>query len=227
MPVYNEEEAVPGVIKEWSDALQKSGIDYIFLILNDGSKDNTLAILKDCQAKLPNIEIIDKQNSGHGQTCIMGYRKALENGAEWIFQLDSDGQCDPVYFKDVLGQIKSHQAVFGYRKKREDGFSRFLISRVVSLFAFGATGVWLKDANVPYRLMHRSLLEKALPLVPDDFYLANILVSVLVRKQTKIKWVDIIFRDRTGGSPSIKTFSIMKHGSKLYKQLKTAVKEIS
>jgi hypothetical protein len=45
-----------------------------------------------------------------------------------------------------------------------------------------------------------------------------------VQKNTPIKWVDIHFRDRAGGSPSVKTFSFAKHGMKLYKQLKAAVK---
>lgn len=226
MPVYNEEEAAPGVIKEWSQQLEALDIDYTFCALNDGSKDSTLAQLKQCQATYPNIKIVDKKNTGHGQTCVTGYEMALENGAEWIFQIDSDGQCDPQYFPDLLKQIPEHKAVFGYRRKRDDGMQRFLISRVVSFFTLAATGVWVKDANVPYRLIHRDIMAKAVPLIPKDFHLANIFLSVLVRKQTPIQWVDIRFRDRTGGSPSVKTFSFFKHGTKLFKQLRKAVKNI-
>lgn len=224
MPVYNEEESIVTVVEEWSSALQKLNLNYTFLALNDGSKDQTLDRLKDCEQKLPNIKIVDKPNTGHGQTCVQGYRLAIESNADWVFQIDSDGQCDPQYFTQIVRYMPEYKAVFGYRKKREDGFSRFLISRVVSLFAFAATGVWLKDANVPYRMIHRSVMEKALSHIPSDFFLANILLSVLVKKQTRIKWVDIIFRDRIGGSPSIKTFSIMKHGAHLYRQLRQVVK---
>ena len=226
MPVYNEEEAVPEVIREWSEQLQQSAVNYTFCALNDGSKDSTLAQLQKCQSLYPNIKIIDKENTGHGQSCITGYEAALQNGAEWIFQIDSDGQCDPKFFPQLLEQIPEHKAVFGFRKKRDDGFQRFLISRVVSLFTFGATGVWVKDANVPYRLIHKDIMAKAISLIPKDFHLANIFLSVLVRKQTPIKWVNIHFRDRAGGSPSVKTFSFFKHGTKLFKQLKRAVKSI-
>lgn len=224
MPVYNEEEAVPGVIKEWSEALATMGIDYTFLMLNDGSKDATLQKLQESQARYPNIQVMDKANSGHGQSCITGYEIALQNGAEWIFQIDSDGQCDPRFFKDVWAQSVQHKAIFGFRRTRDDGFQRFLISRIVSLFTYVATGVWVKDANVPYRLVHRDIMQQVLPHIPRDFHLANIFVSVLVQKNTPIKWVDIHFRDRAGGSPSVKTFSFAKHGMKLYKQLKAAVK---
>lgn len=226
MPVYNEEEAVPGVIKEWCEKLKELKVDFTFCVLNDGSTDSTLEQLHKCKETYPNLYIVDKKNSGHGQTCIQGYRTAVEKGADWVFQIDSDGQCDPIYFPQILENMSTYKAVFGYRKKREDGFSRFLISRIVSIFVFGATGVWLTDANVPYRMMHRSVLEKALPNIPGDFYLSNILTSVLIRKQTKIKWVNIVFRDRMGGSPSIKTVSIMRHGSKLFRQLRRTVKAV-
>jgi hypothetical protein len=59
--------------------------------------------------------------------------------------------------------------------------------------------------------------------IPTDFHLANIYVSVLANKMEKIKWVPIHFRDRSGGSPSVKTFSFVKHGFKLFRQLKEAV----
>lgn len=224
MPVYNEEEAVPGVIKEWSEMLATTGVDYTFLILNDGSKDATLQKLNESKNIYPNIQIVDKANSGHGQSCITGYEMAVAQGAEWIFQIDSDGQCDPRFFKDMLAQTGSSKAIFGYRSTRDDGFQRFLISRVVSMFTYVATHVWVKDANVPYRMIHKEVMQKILSKVPRDFHLANIFVSVLVQKNTPIKWVDIHFRDRAGGSPSVKTFSFAKHGMKLYRQLKAAVK---
>lgn len=224
MPVYNEEEAVPGVIKEWSEMLATTGVDYTFLMLNDGSKDATLQKLNESKNIYPNIQIVDKANSGHGQSCITGYEMAVAQGAEWIFQIDSDGQCDPRFFKDMLAQTGSSKAIFGYRSTRDDGFQRFLISRVVSMFTYVATHVWVKDANVPYRMIHKEVMQKILSKVPRDFHLANIFVSVLVQKNTPIKWVDIHFRDRAGGSPSVKTFSFAKHGMKLYRQLKAAVK---
>jgi len=220
MPVYNEEEAVGGVIDEWQQVLRESGVPYVFCILNDGSRDNTLAILRQYEAQHPEIKVIDKPNSGHGQTCLYGYRQALAAGADWVFQIDSDGQCAPAYFPRFITLSSSHRAVFGFRRTRDDGFSRWLISRFVTLFAFAATGQWVKDANVPYRLIHESLMKEVVGRIPDYFYLVNIYVSVLVNRQERIKWVNIHFRDRSGGSPSIKAFSFVKHGLTLFRQLR-------
>lgn len=221
MPVYNERESIKAVIEEWLFELKKFNIEFTLCVLNDGSKDDTLSIIQSLKEK--EIFLIDKPNTGHGQSCILGYKTAIEHGAEWVFQIDSDGQCDPRFFKAMVEASDKHPVIFGYRKTRDDGFKRFIISRIVSIFAFFATGIWVKDANVPYRLMRADYLKNVVSQIPSDFHLANIFVSVLLRKQIRINWINIHFRDRTGGSPSVKTFTFAKHGFMLFKQLRKAV----
>ena len=222
MPAYNEEECVRHVSEEWLQTLKQNYPDFIFLALNDGSKDSTLAILNSIAGKEKNFCVIDKLNSGHGQTCLEGYRIALKEAAEWILQIDSDGQCDPVYFESFLNKASEEKIIYGWRKSRDEGWRRLWISRFVTLFAFVATGVWVKDANVPYRLMHRTTLENVVGLVPGDFYLVNILVAVLQEKYFGIAWVPIHFRNRMAGTASVRTYSFVKHGVKLFRQLRTA-----
>jgi glycosyltransferase involved in cell wall biosynthesis len=223
MPVYNEEECVKEVVLEWLTALRNQPVLFKLCVMNDGSKDATLTILNTLAHTNPELLIVDKANSGHGQTCIEGYKLGLQQGAEWIFQIDSDGQCDPHYFSEAIALSQKHKVVYGFRKTRDDGFKRYLISRVLSIFTFAATGVWVRDANVPYRLMHKTALDNIVNKVPADFYLSNILISVLQQREFGIKWINIHFRDRSGGSPSVKAISFVKHGLKVFKQLKQAV----
>jgi len=221
VPTYNEEESIVHVIEEWLPEIRRNvGKDqFVFCTLNDGSKDKTSVILHEQQKKYPEIRVIDKENSGHGQTCVFGYREALRNNAEWVFQIDSDGQCDPNFFALFWNEREKHKVVYGYRRKREDGYSRFLISRVVTLVVFVSTGVFVRDANVPYRLMHASTLKGMIEHIPKGFKLTNILLAAMQKRLYNIKWVNIIFRDRYGGSPSVKAYSFMKEGLKLRKQL--------
>ena len=220
MPVYNEEISLGHVVASWYPVLEKTCTSFTICILNDGSKDNTLKIANELAAKHPSIKVVDKPNTGHGQTCAYGYQLALDNGAEWVFQIDSDGQCDPQYFHKFVEASPKHKVLYGYRAIREDGFQRYLVSRIVSFFTLFATGVWVRDANVPYRLMHRSSIENIIKKIPTDFHLSNILVSVLQQKYNGIFWVNITFLDRFGGTPSVKPYSFAKHGLKLFKQLK-------
>ena len=224
MPVYNEQEAIEKVLYEWIPAIERLNIDYLFCILNDGSNDATLEKITALQNRFPKIKIINKENSGHGQTCIEGYKMAIENGADWIFQIDSDGQCDAQYFEKLISFTERYKSIYGVRKVRDDGIKRVVISAFVVVFTFLATGKWIPDPNVPYRLMHADLMKQFVYKIPENFYLANIFVSVGCVKYSKIKWIPIHFRNRMGGSPSVKTFTFIKHGFKLFKQLRDANK---
>jgi hypothetical protein len=70
--------------------------------------------------------------------------------------------------------------------------------------------------------MHRSTLENGVGLVPRDFHLVNILVAVLHEKYFRIYWLPIHFRNRMGGTASVKTYLFVKHGVKLFRQLRAA-----
>jgi glycosyltransferase involved in cell wall biosynthesis len=226
MPVYNEEASIAHVLDAWIPMFEQTLDNYVYCILNDGSKDNTSAILKEYAALHSSLKIVEKTNSGHGQSCILGYQMAIESGAEWVFQMDSDGQCDPMYFPEVAKQSENNKVVYGYRLTRDDGWKRFYISRIVSIFIWFATRVWVRDANVPYRFMHTSTLANVLSKVPKDFHLANILISTYQKKTFGIKWVNIHFNDRFGGEPSVKISLFAKHGFLLFRQLKKSFQEI-
>ena len=222
MPVYNEEEAIEFVVNEWTTALDALPLTYTLCILNDGSKDSTLQKLQQLATQHPRIHIIDKPNSGHGQTCIYGYQYALNQGADWIFQIDSDGQCDPKFFPAFIPATEHNACIYGVRTRRDDGLQRTIVSHFVTVFTLVATGQWLRDPNVPYRLIRADVMKTLVNKIPADFHLANIYVTVLSNKASKIKWLPIHFRDRMGGSASVKTFSFVKHGFKLFKQLRAA-----
>ncbi|HIA52637.1 MAG TPA: glycosyltransferase family 2 protein [Candidatus Melainabacteria bacterium] len=201
IPVYNEEGTVKDVIDEWYSMLLGQQIDFNLFVLNDGSTDGTRADLDEMQAKLPLLKVIHKENSGHGQTCIAGYRAAIDSGAVWIMQIDSDGQCETKYFPEFWKAREQGVAVMGFRVNRDDGLDRTLISRVLTFTIFLLSSVYVKDSNVPYRLMHRIDLAEVISKVPPTFYLANVLVSLIYQKRFRIKWLSIGFRERPTGKP--------------------------
>ena len=219
MPVYNEQDSIESVAMEWLSALQAATQDFSFCILNDGSKDSTLAILNRMAPLHRELIVVDKPNSGHGQTCIEGYRRAIAGGATWIFQIDSDGQCDPRYFNQFWALRDTYPLIFGYRRRRDDGFFRFVVSRILTSTVFLATGAWIKDLNVPYRLMKADKLKAVVSRIPRDFDLANVLAAVLLAEKDSILWLDIRFRQRLGGAASSKISFFARKAIQLWKQL--------
>ena len=219
MPVYNEEENIKEILGEWVSALKD--IDAKFLIVNDGSRDNSLKMLNEAAEQHPNVIVFNKENTGHGQSCIFGYGKAVEMGFDYIFQTDSDGQTDPKDFLKYHGLVKDNRLVLGYRSRRGDGLARLVISRVLSLVVFLVTGVFVKDSNVPFRFFQRGLLAEVIKEIPSDFYLANIPVAVkAVKMNAGCRFVDISFRRRTGGKASVEGWKLLKLAVGLIKDFK-------
>ncbi|MDY6830254.1 MAG: glycosyltransferase family 2 protein [Thermodesulfobacteriota bacterium] len=198
-PVYNEEKNLAGFVQEWLAVLRKTmGADFTFCLINDGSTDGSPDILNRLAATHPELKIIDKPHSGHGPTCRMGYELALKADAQWIFQIDSDGQCDPAFF-ETFWSSRSHGPVhYGVRRAREDGWIRRFISRALTVLIFLLSFRWVRDANVPYRLMRRDALEAALRQMPKNFRMVNALLALIQQRHPGIQWHVIPFHRRTG-----------------------------
>lgn len=220
MPAYNEEASVERVLAEWLPALGGLGAEARLVAVNDGSGDGTLALLRRAAEIHPELEVVDQPNRGHGGACLAGYRRALAAGADWIFQLDADGQCDPRFLPALWAERSRHAAIFGFRARRDDGWTRWAISCAVRLAVLAGAGVWVPDANVPYRLIRRDALERALVGFPPDFHLANVLLAVRLRREGGIRWVPIGFRRRFGGSPSVRVGGFARQGARLVRQLR-------
>ena len=103
--------------------------------------------------------------------------------------------------------------VIGYRGGRQDGFGRVVTTRVLRLVVLLCFHVWVKDANTPYRLMRADVLKEQLPLVPENFFLSNVLLSVIYAKRDLgVKFLPITFRPRQGGTNSINMSRIFRIG---------------
>jgi glycosyltransferase involved in cell wall biosynthesis len=220
-PVYNEAGSIRQVATEWVDAFRRLDIRATLLLLDDGSTDATPTILEELRRELPELQVVRHSNRGHGPSCTQGYQRALESGAEWIFQIDSDGQCDPVYFPEVWAARASSEAVFGYRTRRDDGWSRLAISRILSSLVFTLTGVWIKDSNVPYRLFHRPLLQRLLPRIPAEARFPNVLLSIAVMRDTPPKWVPIRFRKRSAGESTVNLGKMAHFARQVYGEVRS------
>lgn len=222
IPVYNEGHCINSVLEEWITELERSGADYNILLLDDGSTDRTPAILEEWKSRHPNrlIRVMRHDNLGHGQTCLVGYRRACDLGAEWVLQIDSDGQCDPRYFAELWTKRQGHDVVYGLRMKRQDGWKRVMASMLVRNVVRLASGVDCIDANVPYRLMRTENLRPLVDSISPDFDLANIALAVQIKRA---KWreavVPITFRPRSGGEPSVPLSRFAGKASELLAQL--------
>ena len=165
--------------------------------------------------KYPYLIPLNKPNSGHGATVLYLYRYALEQGADLIFQTDSDGQTLPEEFWPMWDRRYKYDFHIGTRGGRQDGASRVFVTKTLRLVVWLMFGVWVRDANTPFRLMNAQTLKKVMEVIPEDFFLANVAVSAIaVKWKESIAWYRITFRPRQGGVNSINMKRIFKIGWK-------------
>ena len=213
IPAYNEEENIRQVIADWYPVVDNKSGDSRLVVVNDGSKDNTLKVLKDLQANHPKLVVLDKENGGHGSTILFGYRYALEQGADYVFQTDSDGQTFASEFGAFWDERNRYDMLIGFRNHREDGLSRIIVTKILKIVIRLCFHVSVTDANTPYRLMRASVLNEEIEMVPKDFFLSNVLITVLFTKHLRrIKYIPITFRPRQGGVNSINLKRIFRIG---------------
>jgi len=223
IPVYNESANIESVVAEWAGCFKAEIGDFQIILLNDGSKDNTGEVLARLAATYgAALRIVTKPNSGHGRTCRMGYDMALGLGAPWVFQIDSDGQCDPAHFHDFWAQRNGFDCLYGMRTVRDDGMGRVFISFCCRALLWLVTGAYLRDPNVPYRLIRSEPLREALRKVPEDFDIQNVALSLALCRMRTLRWkyIPIHFRARRGGENSINYQNIIKLGFNMLRDLR-------
>ena len=221
MPCYNEQAAIESVIRAWFKALQSSLEDFTLLAINDGSTDNTESILRSLSDELgPRLEVISHANCGHGQSCIKGYRIAIDRGVPFILQIDSDGQSEPSHFPAFWSQREDFDVIYG-KRNRDDGARRIFASAVLRKLLHLFAKADCVDANVPYRLMKTKACAKEILSIPDYFFLANVALAVCLKRNPLIRHgqTPISFPPRLGGEPSVPFSKFASKAFELFGQL--------
>ena len=220
MPVYNEREAIGGVLKKWTAALDRLRVDYTIRPYNDGSKDDSLRVMREAAAALPRVEVRDKPNSGHGPTILQGYREAAEDGFDWVFQIDSDDEMGPESFAELWSRRNDFDFLVGRRGGRVQALPRRVVSLVsrlsVRLF-YGRSRVW--DVNAPYRLMRVSFFRDVYGRIPLTTFAPNVIITGMAARM-KARALEIVVpqHDRTTGEVSIRKWKLLKAAVRSFAQ---------
>ena len=145
IPLYNEEENVE-ILNERLSATMKSIGDYEIVYVDDGSTDGTLRLLEQIQAQDENVMVLSLRRN-FGQTAAFAAGFDFARG-DVVVTMDGDLQNDPTDIPKLLEAIKEYDLVSGWRKKRQDKFSRTFPSKIANWLISKVTGVRLHDYGV-------------------------------------------------------------------------------
>ena len=132
VPAYNEARNLPVLVERLFPVLQGLGRGFEVIVVNDGSKDDTLAVLRRLAAENPQLKVIDLARN-YGQTAAMmaGFDHAR---GDIIVPIDADLQNDPADIPLLLAKLEEgFDVVSGWRKDRKDAaIKRNFVSRVAN-----------------------------------------------------------------------------------------------
>jgi glycosyltransferase involved in cell wall biosynthesis len=202
MPAFNEAPHIDSCITEWHDRVVSRVAGAEFIVVDDCSTDGTWAHLEALACRLPALRVLRTAvNRGHGPAV----RLAIDHAAgEFVFQTDSDRQHTPDDFDRFWARRAEFDFVFGVRHARADGWFRAAISGALRSVTRAAWGLWIADANCPYKLMRRHALVSLLEDIPRDTFIPMVMISVLARRR-RYRVVDVPVRHfpRSAGQTSL------------------------
>lgn len=213
IPAYNEEANIEKTIKEWYPIIESKCDESRLVIADSGSDDSTHEILEHLNKTFPKLIVLSDTKKEHGPKVIDLYYFSIQNGADFIFQTDSDGQTNPEEFSVFWELRNERDAVLGTRTIRGDGVIRKMIENILCIFLRVYFGIRISDANAPYRLMNAEILKKYIQRLPTGYSLPNVMLTTyFVYYRENIEFKEITFRPRQGGRNSINLRKIIRIG---------------
>jgi undecaprenyl-phosphate 4-deoxy-4-formamido-L-arabinose transferase len=158
VPVFNEEENLPELLPRLAAAMAAIGKSYEVVLVNDGSRDRSLELLREAAAADPHLVVIDfNRNYGQHSAVFAGFEEAR---GEIIVTIDADLQNPPEEIgKLVVKMEEGYDVVGSVRIKRQDSLFRRLASRLVNRVTSMATGVHLSDYGCMLRAYRRNVVK--------------------------------------------------------------------
>jgi len=155
--------------------------------------------------------VVHQQNAGHGAAIVNGYSRALEMNSEWVFQVDSDGEMPASAFPAIWDLRGNAPFIPGRRTGRRTHPLRLALSTAHARLLALLFGVYLRDPNIPFRLMRAAELRRLLARVPPHVFAPNVFLSILAARAGYLRdGPEVELAPRGGGVPSIRGWKTLR-----------------
>lgn len=157
-PARNEALSLARTVAEWADVLPSVTRDHEIIVVDDGSTDDTLGVLRELSSHHPRLRVVSHgRHRGYGAAIASGFAHAT---LPLLFFTDADGQYDPRDLAPLLDGLARADIVAGYRLRRADPPLRRVLSGGYNAATRLLVGVSLRDLNCAFKAMDRETFER-------------------------------------------------------------------
>jgi glycosyltransferase involved in cell wall biosynthesis len=158
LPAYNEEQVIAKSVAAMVETLEGLNADYEVIVVNDGSRDRTGAILTGLSQENPRVRMVAHEtNQGYGAALWTGFTSARK---ELVFLTDGDKQFDVDEIRLLLPLLDGADLVIGWREHRADPPMRLLNAWGWKMLVNGMFGYTARDIDCAFKLFRRSILDR-------------------------------------------------------------------
>lgn len=196
LPAFNEQANLERAVDGLGRALATQAGDYEIIVVDDGSRDDSAAVLERLQRGTPRLVVVRHEtNLGYGAALRSGFRRARFS---LVFFMDADNQFDPSEISLLLDRLREADMVIGYRAVRRDPLLRRLNAWAFFTLVRVLFGYLARDVNCAFKLIRRELLEH-LGLRSDGALINTELLVLARRRGARIVEVPVHHFPRTAG----------------------------
>lgn len=200
IPAYNEAEVIEQAIREATEALEALVPEYEIIVVDDGSSDETAAIIQSLADVDPRLHLIRHEtNQGYGAALRNGFQAAV---GEWIAFTDADCQFDLSELDRLILLANHYDAVCGYRIDRQDSKLRCFYSMVYNWIVRLMLGIRVRDVDCALKVFRRQVLRRV-DLQSDGFLVNSDLLTQVRDLGGSIVEVGVTHRPRAAGQSTV------------------------
>jgi undecaprenyl-phosphate 4-deoxy-4-formamido-L-arabinose transferase len=194
IPVYNEEENLPALMQRLMPVMQSLGKSFEIIFIDDGSRDNSLEILKGFTQNTP-VKVVElTRNYGQHAAIMAGFSITQ---ADIVITMDADLQNPPEEITNLVKVMEegNYDVVGTIRKGRKDSFFRILPSKIINMVARKITRVSMRDWGCMLRCYRQPVVQRMIQCHEHATFIPA-LATVFAKRVTEI---EVAHEERHGG----------------------------
>ena len=158
-PCYNDALSIGKMVRDVQGALKTRVDDFEVIVVNDGSADDSLEVLKRLATEIPELRIVHHEtNKGYGGALQSGFAASTK---QWVFYTDGDAQYDASEVALCIDAVTpTTDVVQGWKIGRGDSWYRKVIGRTYHHTVKRLFSLHVRDTDCDFRLINRTILDK-------------------------------------------------------------------